>query len=82
MLKNTPEIQKNSIYLPPRLIRFKNITLYTGFDRNRFNREMRPSLTEIKIGVQGIAFDRLEVDQWIDDYIENSTKPTDPARRH
>lgn len=37
-------------------------------DRNRFNAEVRPALTEIPIGRQGIAFDRLELDRWADDY--------------
>ena len=33
-------------------------------DRNRFNAEVRGSLTEIPIGIQGVAFDRLELDAW------------------
>ena len=37
-------------------------------DRNRFNAEVRPYLTEIPIGKQGIGFDRLELDAWVDDY--------------
>jgi len=37
-------------------------------DRNRFNAEVRPYLTEIPIGRQGIAFDRLELDAWVEDY--------------
>jgi hypothetical protein len=31
-------------------------------DKNRFNRELRPRLTEIRIGTQGVAFDRLEME--------------------
>jgi len=66
----------NFIHFPARLIRLKNIPQYTGFDRNRFNREIRPDLNEVKIGRQGIAFDRHELDQWIDAYImhNNSNK--------
>jgi hypothetical protein len=37
-------------------------------DKNRFNEEVRPSLTEMKIGSQGIAFDRLELDAWVDEF--------------
>jgi hypothetical protein len=37
-------------------------------DRNRFNAEVRPLLTEIPISEQGIAFDRLELDAWVDQY--------------
>jgi len=33
-------------------------------DRNRFNKEVRPSQTEIPIGEQGIAFDRIELDEY------------------
>jgi hypothetical protein len=38
-------------------------------DRNRFNAEVRPYLTEVPIGKQGIGFDRLELDAWLDDYV-------------
>tara|TARA_R110001599_G_scaffold122871_2_gene295035 strand:+ start:131 stop:436 length:306 start_codon:yes stop_codon:yes gene_type:complete len=45
-------------------------------DRNRFNREVRHQLTEIPIGKQGIAFDRLEMDAWIEDYVAcNGRRP-------
>ncbi|MCK9619151.1 MAG: hypothetical protein M0R47_01300 [Methylobacter sp.] len=53
----------------PRIIRFRDAPFYLGMDKNRFNAEVRPSLTEIKIGTQGIAFDRIELDAWADDYI-------------
>jgi hypothetical protein len=38
------------------------------YARNRFNAEVRPYLTDIPIGQQGIAFDRLDMDDWADDY--------------
>jgi hypothetical protein len=44
-------------------------------DPNRFNAEVRPYLTEIPIGSQGIAFDRLELDAWADDYRSRSGRP-------
>jgi hypothetical protein len=50
----------------PRLIRLRDAPFYLGMDRNRFNSEVRPYLTEIPIGTQGIAFDRLELDVWVD----------------
>jgi hypothetical protein len=40
---------------------------YLGMDRNRFNREVRPLLTRIPISIQGIAFDRLDLDSWADE---------------
>ena len=48
--------------LLPRFIRLRDAPDYLGVDRNRFNAEIRPSLTEIPIGVQGVAFDRLDLD--------------------
>ena len=44
-------------------------------DRNRFNAEVRPHLTEIPIGKQGIGFDRLELDAWVDDYKSRNGRP-------
>lgn len=63
-------IKRNAIHLlmkqtgpiTPRLIRLRDAPAYLGMDRNRFNAEVRPCLTEIPIGKQGIAFDRLELD--------------------
>lgn len=63
-------------YLQPRLIRLRDAPSYLGMDRNRFGKAVRPHITEIPIGTQGIAFDRLELDSWIDDYIEcNGRRP-------
>jgi hypothetical protein len=44
-------------------------------DRNRFNAEVRPHLTEIPIGKQGIGFDRLELDAWVDQYVARNGRP-------
>ena len=55
--------------IQPRLIRLRDAPAYLGMDRNRFNREVRPALLEIRIGRQGVAFDRLEMDAWVDHYI-------------
>ena len=46
--------------LQPRVVRFRDAPSYLGMDRNRFNAEVRPFLTEVPIGTQGIGFDRLE----------------------
>jgi hypothetical protein len=48
-----------------RLIRLRDAPIYLGMDRNRFNTEARPGLTEIPIGNQGIAFGRLDLDAWV-----------------
>lgn len=52
----------------PRFIRLKHAPHYLGMDKNSFNTEVRPSLTEIHIGSKGIAFDRLDLDAFADDY--------------
>ena len=39
----------------PRLIRLRDAPAYLGMDRNRFQAEVRPTLTEVPIGTQGIA---------------------------
>jgi hypothetical protein len=44
-------------------------------DRNRFNTEVRPHLSEIPIGKQGIGFDRLELDAWVDEYVARNGRP-------
>lgn len=59
----------------PRVIRIRDAPAYLGMDKNRFNREVRPQLTEFKIGTQGIAFDRLDLDAWVDDYKSRVGRP-------
>jgi hypothetical protein len=56
-----------AIRLLPRFIRLRDAPSYLGMDKNRFNREVRPLLSSIPIGAQGIAFDRLDLDSWADD---------------
>jgi len=74
-MKPTP----TTIVLLPRLVRFRDAPAYIGMDRNRFNREVRPQLTNIPIGQQGLAFDRLELDAWVEDYISrNGRRPKAP----
>jgi hypothetical protein len=46
-----------------------------GMDVNRFNSEVRPYLIEIPIGTQGIAFDRLDLDAWVDQYKDRNGRP-------
>ncbi len=60
--------KQNGITILPRLIRFRDAPRYLGMDRNRFNAEVRPYVTEIPIGSQGIAFDRLDLDAWVEQY--------------
>lgn len=61
--------------MQPRLIRLRDAPKYLGMDRNRFNSEVRPFLITLKIGQQGIAFDRLDLDQWADEFKKHQGKP-------
>ena len=61
--------------MQPRLIRLRDVANYLGMDRNRFNNEVRPCLITLKIGRQGIAFDRLDLDQWADEFKKHQGKP-------
>ena len=62
---NKPELKKSSgNNIAPRLIRMRDAPAYLGMDKNRFISEVRPFLTEIPLGKQAIAFDRLEIDAW------------------
>jgi hypothetical protein len=65
----------------PRLLRFRDAPRYLGMDRNRFNAEVRPFLTAIPIGRQGIAFDRLELDAWVDEYVSRTGRPAAERRK-
>ena len=49
-------------------------------DRNRFNSEVCPYLVEIRIGEQGIAFDRLDLDAWVDQYKARNGRPASNLR--
>ena len=64
----------------PRLIRFRDAPHYLGMDKNRFNREVRPYLTEIRMGKQGIAFDRLDLDAWVEHYKQRNERPKSKRR--
>jgi hypothetical protein len=59
----------------PRLLRLRDAPRYLGMDKNRFNREVRCYISEIRIGVQGVAFDRLELDAWADEYKSRNGRP-------
>ena len=59
----------------PRFIRMRDAPTYLGMDRTVFNHEVRPLLTEIPIGTQGIAFDRLDLDAWADQHKHCNGRP-------
>jgi hypothetical protein len=63
----------------PKIIRLRDAPAYLGMNKNHFNAEVRPYLTEIPIGEIGIGFDRLELDQWVAYTKQASGRP--PKRR-
>lgn len=71
----------SNIHLLPRLIRLRDAPTYLGMDRHRFNNDVRPNLVEVPMGSQGIAFDRLDLDAWVDDYIQCSGRPAVTRQR-
>jgi hypothetical protein len=44
-------------------------------DKNRFNVEVRPFVIEVRIGKQGVAFDRVDLDEWFDQYKALNGRP-------
>jgi hypothetical protein len=65
----------------PRFLRLRDAPAYLGMDKNRFNREVRPSMTVINIGKQGIAFDRLDLDAWAEEYKSRNGRPAAQPER-
>jgi len=59
--------------IPPRFIRFMDAPGYLGMCRDEFNKTVRPNVHEFPIGKQGVAFDRIELDEWADAYIESKS---------
>lgn len=55
--------------------RKREVHKYLGMDRNRFDKEVRPYLTEIRIGIQGIAFYKVELDRWAAQYYLRNGRP-------
>jgi hypothetical protein len=64
-----------------RYIRLRDAPGYLGMDKDRFNAEVRPTLIEIPIGLQGIAFDRLDLDAWADEYKSRNGRPSKKGER-
>jgi hypothetical protein len=51
-----------------RFLRLRTAPQFSGMDKNRFTVDVRPYLTEIPIGVQGIAFDCVVPEAFADYY--------------
>jgi hypothetical protein len=73
--KDKERSNSTRVTIIPRLIRLRDASHYLGMDPNRFNDEVRPKLIEIPIGIQGIAFDRLDLDAWVEEYKSRNGRP-------
>lgn len=62
--------------IQPRFIRWRDAPAYLGMCKTVFAAEVRPHLVEIPIGSRGIAFDRLDLDAWADEYKARNGRPT------
>jgi hypothetical protein len=71
---SNPE-QPSRLEFLPRVIRAKDAHVYLGMDRNRFNREVKPHLIATPIGIQGVAYDRLDLDQWWEEHKRRNGQP-------
>jgi hypothetical protein len=60
------------------VIRLKDAPGYLGMDRNRFNTDVRPYVTEMRMGKQGVAFDRLDLEAWFEEYKSRNGRPGQP----
>jgi len=75
LLRLPEDPMTNQPYILPRLIRIKDVPKYLGVDKNLFNKKIRPKLKEIRLSKQAIAFDRLDLDAWVEHYIACNGRP-------
>ncbi len=73
-LRRAKRLRKSAAIMQ-RLIRLRDAPGYVGMDPNRFNVEVRPYLTEIPIGKQGVAFDKVDLDSWVEQYKSRNGRP-------
>lgn len=57
-----------TLQLQPRFVRQVDAPGYLGIDRNKFDEEVRPTLTVIPLGKRALAYDRQDLDAWADAY--------------
>jgi len=73
-----PEITKviaGQVVIIARLLRLRDAPAYLGMDRHCFNKTVRPTVKLVRIGKQGIAFDRLDLDAWVEHTKACSARP-------
>ena len=74
-------MMSNCVQFSPRIIRMRDAPRYLGMHRDLFNQLVRPFVTEIRLGKQGIGFDRIELDNWFEHYKARSGRPAESHDR-
>lgn len=59
----------------------KDAPSWVGMGRDCFNREVRPQILSVVIGIQKIAFDRLDLDRWVDDHTRSNRRSASPSNK-
>ena len=80
-LAMSAEQNTSRLRVPPRYLRFRDAPHYIGMNKNRFNAEVRPHLVTMRIGTRGIAFDRIDLDAWADEYKSRNGRPAAHRRK-
>lgn len=68
--------------IAPRILRMNAAPGYLGMCKEEFNKTVRPFVREFPIGIQGVGFDRYELDEWADRYIATHAVEKTSDRSH
>src|SRR5581483_7274769 len=60
--------RRNATFCAQRLLRPPAAHAYLAMNKNQFNSLVRPDVIVFHLGKRAIAFDRLELDVWAEDY--------------
>lgn len=68
--------------MPPRLLRTNEAHDYLRMNRKTFDKWVRPFIAYIRIGQRGIAFDKLDLDAWIEEHKQRDELPVSNTGEH
>lgn len=71
----TPQNEADTPFNERMLIGLKFAPSYLSMNKNYFNETVRPHLNEEKVGAQGVAFYRLALNEWADQYMKRVGRP-------
>ncbi|MDO8955213.1 MAG: hypothetical protein Q7V63_10255 [Gammaproteobacteria bacterium] len=66
--------------MEPRLVRMRDAPKYLGMCKNVFNKVVRPYIPNIQVSKQGVAFDRLDLDRWVEQNKRRNRCPINERR--